>query len=270
MANSTTSRQWRPLLVIGLLVLLLGFLLLIAKNSNEDAVSDETADSSLDSSADEDKTVYEADTKSTETHLDGDSNLSGRYPGDPQALQYNEEARLWLRKRGFTNEYNTYFLNRDFLENQVLAGDMLAAQLLGYQMLGSEEGDRYLENAVRWGSIQALHFLSASFQAKTDGRVKLVESDTPKPDLQKQYGVSALAYLFVSDMRGAGGTAAFSIEELMEKVTYTDQDIVNACEQAKELYLEFEQARKAEGLGPFDNSPIPGVDPQSSRADYCS
>lgn len=254
---------------VGLLVLVLALLFLTARNTSDEAALDETGGSSPDSWTANKGPANEADIKSSQMRADSQSEPSNEVPSGAEALQFDEETGVWLKERGFTDEYNMYFLNQEFLENQVLAGDMLAAQMLGYQMLGSEEGDSYLEAAVRWGSVQALHFLSESYKAKADGRVELEESAESVSDLRNEYGMRALAYLFVSDIRGAGGMAKSAVEQLKEEIAYTDEDIVKACELAEALYHEFEQARESEGLEPFDNSPIPETDTQSARAEHC-
>lgn len=192
-----------------------------------------------------------------------------RQETESESLLPEEEQRIkdWARERGFSPEYNRYFMNEEFLKNQALSGDMLAAQLLGYQQLGSEEGERYLTDAARWGSIQALLFLSASHEARVDGRVEMSAKDAA--EVQRAYSLSALAYLFVAEIRGDNYAAANSIERLLDRISYTEQDIQESCQKARAVYSKLEDSRRAEGLGPFDNSFAPGVRASTRFSEWC-
>ena len=169
-----------------------------------------------------------------------------------QSLEPNS---AWFVSRGFTTEYNIHFLNTEFLESQARAGDMLAAQMLGYQKMGTDEGNKLLLDAARWGSIQALYFLSYSHEVVASGRLKEQQVNVESKQDQYEYGIRALEYLLLAELRGDTLSASSSIERLAERLTYTADDIELACSMALNSYDSLNAARMAEGLAEFDNSP---------------
>ena len=167
----------------------------------------------------------------------------------------SEATKSWYRSVGFTTEYNIHFLNREFLEEQAANDDMLAAQLLGYQMMGSTEGDAHLVNAARLGSVQALHFLSNSYLLKAQGSLTSQRESSISSIDQQDASVRALEYLFVAQIRGDNFTASHRIDRLLEEITYTDEDVARACNDAVYSYALFEKERLDQGIARFDNAP---------------
>lgn len=167
------------------------------------------------------------------------------------------EYEAWKTSRGFTTEYNMFFNQVDYLKELASNGDALASQTLGYMTLGTEEGNKYLEDAVVRGSIQSLHFLSAAAELVADGRHKALRATERSPMDQHEFGVKALEYLLVAELRGDTFAAANSIAQLQRRLSYTAQDIAQACAQAPATYDRFESRRLALGLPSFDNSPLP-------------
>jgi len=178
-------------------------------------------------------------------------------------------SREWLASRGFSSEYNMHFNNREFLEREAKNGDALAAQLLGYQMLGSPRGDELLTDAARWGSIQALFFLSSSSEIVSGGRLKNQRESQISEQDQHEHSLRALEYLFVAEIRGDNYAAPNTISRLMDRNSYTEQDIAQVCIQSVERYQALEQARLSEGLPPFDNSSPQGINVPTSFSGFC-
>ena len=146
---------------------------------------------------------------------------------------------------------------------------MLAAQMLGYQMSGSPRGDALLTDAARWGSIQALHFLSSSSELVAAGRlIEQRESEASSLD-QHEYSVKALEYLFVAEMRGDSSAAPDAIARLMDRISYSERDIVQACIQANARYAKLEQSRMADGMATFDNSSPANITISTSFRKHC-
>lgn len=188
----------------------------------------------------------------------------------PAIQPYNGENREWEASRGYTTEYNMHFLQTDFLERRAAHGDMLAAQELGRQRLGTEEGNNYLTDAAILGSIFSLILLSASSEDVADGTLnEYLESQGSEFD-QHAYGIRALEYLFVAEIRGDHVAAPNSVPYLMENISYTEQDVSQACAQALQRYAELEQARLDKGLPPFDNSPPPIHNSPTQYSRLCS
>lgn len=191
-------------------------------------------------------------------------------PGRGARQPRNPEVSAWLQRSGFTTEYNIHFSNREFLESQAANGDMLAAQTLGYQTLGTPRSIELLTDAARWGSLQALHYLSSASSLVADGKLKEQrESQVSRQD-QHEHSLKALEYLFVAEMRGDTYAAPSAITRLLDRFSYTESDISQACHQAADRYEKLEQSRMAEGMAPFDNSSPSGVATATDFRKYCS
>lgn len=187
----------------------------------------------------------------------------------PPRQRRDQEVAAWMQQVGFTTEYNIHFTNREFLEEQALLGDMLAAQMLGYQMSGSERGNEYLTDAARWGSIEALHLLSYSSELVASGKLKTQRESQDSPLDQHEYSIKALEYLFVAEMRGDTSAAPHAIANLFDRISYSEQDIKQACVQAGENYLQLESARMAEGKANFDNTSPPNLARLPNYKEHC-
>ncbi len=112
-----------------------------------------------------------------------------REPTQPR----DPEVTAWLKRSGFTTEYNMHFSDREFLEGQAASGDMLAAQTLGYQTLGTPRSTELLTDVAKWGSLQALHYLSSSSELVADGKLKEQRGSQVSQTDQHEYSIKALA-----------------------------------------------------------------------------
>jgi len=208
-----------------------------------------------------DSTVDSMDSSVDESVVTVDTSARTEYQSDSTAK--------WMHSRGFTSEYNMHFNQREFLENQAKNGDMLAAQLLGNQRLGTPKGDKYLTDAARWGSIQALLFLSSSSELVAEGRLIEQRNNQQSEQDQYEYSLRALEYLFVAEIRGDNYVARNNIAGLMNRISYTQEDIAQSCIQAISRYNDLELSRLAEGLPPFDNSSPPANVSSTAYSKLC-
>lgn len=170
----------------------------------------------------------------------------------------------WMLDRGFTNESNIHFSDDEYLEEQAENGDMLATQLLGYKRLATPEGDQLLRRAAVLGSIQALHFLSASSQFKIDR----MSNDLTIEQLQQET-LSALKYLLVAELRGDLMAAPNDIRGLKNKYGYTKEELATVCELAQSEFSMLNQERMQAGHAEFDNSPPPNVSVPPAFTEIC-
>ena len=187
----------------------------------------------------------------------------------PPRQARNPEYTAWLQRSGFTTEYNMHFLDREFLESQAAAGDMLAAQMLGSQTIGTPRSFELLTDAARWGSLQALHLLSSASELIADGRLKEQRQTQVSEQDQHEYSIKALEYLFVAEMRGDTYAAPTAVARLMDRLSYTQGDTSQACQQARDRYAKLEQSRMAEGMAAFDNDPPAGIAIATNFRKYC-
>ena len=124
-------------------------------------------------------------------------------------------------------------------------------------------------DAARWGSIRALHFLSTSSQYKAEGRLKEQTQNAESTLDQHDFSIKALEYLFVAELRGDNYAAPNSVERLMDRLTYTNQDVAQACHQAANTYATLESQRLSEGKAPFENLTLPGIDTPTNYSLLC-
>ena len=180
-----------------------------------------------------------------------------------------QDQEVWSKARGFSDEYSIYFTNTAYLKELAAQQDMLAIQMLGFLRMGFPDGNEYLMEAAKLGSIQALHFLSNAATAAAEGRYKTQTEQSVSPIDQRSAAVDALAFQFAASLRGDNFASPNNTASLMTKLTYTDGDIAAACERGRNVYDELRSKRLEAGLAEFNDTRLANGSEVTPYERYC-
>lgn len=142
-------------------------------------------------------------------------------------------------------------------------GDLIAATMLGDRLLMSidESDGSLIESDVEKG-IQT-HKLAASmgssYSAVRLGNHYIGRKTDGDPNVDYENLHDALAWMLVGSERG-DPSGDFSFNMHTEGRDLDKTFLAAVCDRQAELYSELQSLREKQGLGEFDNSPMPGIE----------